>query len=434
MPLDDSQFSSIAKLISQGIISASHTQNNKAEVLLLQASENTPIQRILEKATLEGADIVIGPIQKNQVNALSQLTNIPLPVLALNTPDVIPTSDVPGLAYFSLGTDAEARYVAQQAITHYLQLHPNISTETSSEANTTWSNDSSNIPQQKILLIKRSNPWEERLIHNFKMRLEQQNIPYDEFDITRMPLTTLKEKTKPNLTTDEKKKIQLAYLRLEKQTNLTSKERRKAKNNIENRAKVYASDNPGPYSDILLALDAQAASFIRSSLPTTSRIWGTSSSNPGNPNTSSGASTLAFDLDQVIFADSPLLIKYDAQSFEVKFESTMPYSLSAKRLFAFGVDAFYIAQHLAKNELNWHFSGEMGDISFNQASTPVVQRTPTLFVIQKGNLIPITPRIATQQYNLPVLEVPKTEITVETKEVLTPPEELVIQSVQLPLN
>lgn len=432
-PMDNSQFSSIAKLISQGIIAASHTQNQKAEVLLIQAPEETSMQEVLEKATLEGADIVIGPVQKSQVNALSALPHLPLPVLALNTPDALPNPTSSGLAFFSLGTDAEARFIAQQAITHYQKLYPNSERNNTNLALPSITTERTS-SKQKILLIKRNNPWEERLMHNFRMRLEQHNIPYDELDITRMPLTQLKKITQADLTTEEKEQINQAYQRLRNRPDLDEKALQKAKLNIANRAKVLASDNPGPYSDILLALDAQMASFIRSSLPSTSRIWGTSSSNPGNPNTSSGASTLAYDLNLMIFADSPLLHHYDAQSFEVKFETTMPYSLSAKRLFAFGVDAFYAALHLAKNESHWDFQGEMGYISFNQSSTPVIQRTPSLFIIQDGNLLPISTRLATQTQKIPALKVPKKEPTIEIQEVLTAPVDFIVQSVQLPLN
>jgi hypothetical protein len=73
-----------------------------------------------QQAVAEGADLVIGPIDKEKVTELSLMPSLEVPVLALNYPDAPPAEPLRGFYQFGLAVEDEARQVARQA---YLEGH-----------------------------------------------------------------------------------------------------------------------------------------------------------------------------------------------------------------------------------------------------------------------------------------------------------------------
>jgi uncharacterized protein len=73
-----------------------------------------------QQAVSEGADLVIGPIDKEKVTELSLMPSLEVPVLALNYPDAPPAEPLRGFYQFGLAVEDEARQVARQA---YLEGH-----------------------------------------------------------------------------------------------------------------------------------------------------------------------------------------------------------------------------------------------------------------------------------------------------------------------
>lgn len=67
------------------------------------------------QAVAEGADLVIGPIDKEKVTEISLMPSLEVPVLSLNYPDTPPTHHLKGFYQFGLAAEDEARQVARQA-------------------------------------------------------------------------------------------------------------------------------------------------------------------------------------------------------------------------------------------------------------------------------------------------------------------------------
>lgn len=75
-----------------------------------------------QHAVAEGADLVIGPLDKEDVNQFSQFKELPVPLLTLNylsidtQPDSQPVDAIPGLYQFGLAVEDEARQAARKGI------------------------------------------------------------------------------------------------------------------------------------------------------------------------------------------------------------------------------------------------------------------------------------------------------------------------------
>lgn len=68
-----------------------------------------------QQAVAEGADLVIGPIDKEKVTEISLMPALQVPVLSLNYPDTPPAQPLKGFYQFGLAVEDEARQVARQA-------------------------------------------------------------------------------------------------------------------------------------------------------------------------------------------------------------------------------------------------------------------------------------------------------------------------------
>lgn len=68
------------------------------------------------QAVNDGADLVIGPVDKDGVNAISQLTSLRVPLLSLNYPDQQPARALANFYQFGLAVEDEARQAARQGI------------------------------------------------------------------------------------------------------------------------------------------------------------------------------------------------------------------------------------------------------------------------------------------------------------------------------
>ena len=68
-----------------------------------------------QHAIADGADLIIGPIDKEKVTEISLLPSLEVPVLSLNYPDTPPATPLAGFYQFGLAVEDEARQVARQA-------------------------------------------------------------------------------------------------------------------------------------------------------------------------------------------------------------------------------------------------------------------------------------------------------------------------------
>jgi len=68
-----------------------------------------------QQAVADGADLIIGPLDKEKVTELSLMPSLEVPLLALNYPDAQPAEPLKGFYQFGLAVEDEARQVARQA-------------------------------------------------------------------------------------------------------------------------------------------------------------------------------------------------------------------------------------------------------------------------------------------------------------------------------
>lgn len=116
LPLQSPSFGKHADSVRLGVFAASSLQQDSPPLIVYATTEEP--ERILDayrRAISTGALAVIGPLTRNGVSALAASGEIPIPTIALNTPD----TDVrlpPQLFVFGLQIEAEARQVARVAI------------------------------------------------------------------------------------------------------------------------------------------------------------------------------------------------------------------------------------------------------------------------------------------------------------------------------
>lgn len=87
---------------------ASAPANPNAEVKIYDTSSQ-PIDQVIAQAQQDGATLIVGPLLKNDVDALAQI-NSGLNILALNQPETVQSR--PNICYFALSPEDEARDAA----------------------------------------------------------------------------------------------------------------------------------------------------------------------------------------------------------------------------------------------------------------------------------------------------------------------------------
>jgi uncharacterized protein len=105
-----------ANAIVDGLMAAYYEQQKAGQLVPALRFYNTEGMRTLDvyqKAVQEGAEVVIGPLEKERVAELAQQAQLPVPTLALNTLD---NGGNTGLYQIGLSVEDEAKQIAQQAL------------------------------------------------------------------------------------------------------------------------------------------------------------------------------------------------------------------------------------------------------------------------------------------------------------------------------
>jgi hypothetical protein len=142
------RFANAAEAIRDGLLASYYTKKGTDDISVrIYDTEGKPelIERIYDKAVSDGAQFIIGPLQKESINVLAEQQSLPVPTLALNyiNPDVSPPR---GLYQFGLSPEEEARQVAERT---WLDGHVNAA------------------------VLSPEGPWGDRVYLAFKERWEQ---------------------------------------------------------------------------------------------------------------------------------------------------------------------------------------------------------------------------------------------------------------------
>lgn len=354
MPNADNPLNVFAQAIVKGIRAENKQLSTPHEIILLPRKNGQSALSYLQDASLMGASVAIGPITRDDVNEISELDFLPLPVVSLNLPeDGVKSPEL--LMNFSLSLEEEAKQVASMAIQSLAKENK----------------DSLN-----IVLFEGASPINQRVANTFEQALAEESI-----SITRIPIT--KELlTLPKLY--EVKNFSSLTLGTKSLPD-TAEGYENAKQYNENLTQSFSKLGSSSYSAVFLVTDARTAALIKPRLPRDTRVWGTSMINPGNPEQSVIAS-LAFDLQNTGFVDAPLILRYNNQDFKASFGETPPNSLIARRLFAFGVDAYRLARLWMRWQPEITMAGTTGSLSFKKSVSANVSRIAQPAVFYHGQI------------------------------------------------
>jgi outer membrane PBP1 activator LpoA protein len=109
------RFSSAAQAVLDGIFAAYYNDPLRKNITLHTydiGEKPEQAMRSYQQAVADGAEFVIGPLDKTAVSQLARETELPIPTLALNYAE---TAQNPNLYQFSLAPEDEAREVANRA-------------------------------------------------------------------------------------------------------------------------------------------------------------------------------------------------------------------------------------------------------------------------------------------------------------------------------
>lgn len=111
----------VTEAIKSGLLSAYYEDrlaDTKPVIRFYDTSdENTDFMQIYRRAILEGANHIVGPLDKTTINRLAQMSELDVPVLTLNYAEN-PLSHTSNLYQFGLLPEDEARQAAELAIRH----------------------------------------------------------------------------------------------------------------------------------------------------------------------------------------------------------------------------------------------------------------------------------------------------------------------------
>lgn len=329
----EGQYTEASDAIREGFLAAWYESDERKPAIRIYNTSNGDIKDLYRQAVDEGADFIVGPLDKDAVATIYQLNELPVRTLALNRlhPEVDPengTGDsVHKLYQFGLLPEDEAVNVADRA----------------------WFNG-----HARALVITPDTQWGNRVFSAFSERWQKHGGTVLEHTRISPVVEDLSEPVKALLNIDESER---------REKELTAMLRRKLHYEPRRRQDADLIFLAAP-PVIARQLVPQMRFYRADDLPvySISRIY------PGihEPQANS-------DIDNVIFSDMPWLVDPDHEYSPLQQtlnrnwqQDESPY----RRLYAFGIDAYRIIPHLGKLQMtNGKFAGETGQLSVNRNGT-----------------------------------------------------------------
>ncbi len=119
LPLQSPAYASAAHMVQAGFMAAHKASADQAQITVYDSGGTEGVVQAYERAVAEGAQYVVGPLVRDEVNALVSQP-LPTPVLALNQPEGGAVAKE-HLQLFGLPVEAEATQVAETARAHGMQ-------------------------------------------------------------------------------------------------------------------------------------------------------------------------------------------------------------------------------------------------------------------------------------------------------------------------
>ena len=314
------RFSKAAKAIQDGFLASYYSQKDDAHRPNLrvydEGDDPQQIQAIYQQAVNDGAEFVVGPLNKDAVNVLARLDDLPVPVLTLNYSEY-PEAINKNLFQMSLSPEQEARQVAEHA---WLDGH------------------------QKAAAIVPNTSWGDRVFAAFKERweelggevVEQQtyNAKKSDYGLPIKKLLNIDESE--NRASDLRKLINMKF--------------------------EYEPRRRKDVDMIFMAAFSRQGRLLRPQLrfhrAANTPVYATSHVYTGVPQPN-----MDRDMNDVKFSDMPWTLVHNGSNAELKAKIEKLWPSTSKRymrLYALGVDAFNVLPELNRMRRN-QFSSYQGE-------------------------------------------------------------------------
>ena len=317
------KYKSVTDAIQAGIVTAWYKQGSSEKPLLRfydTSDENISFNELYQQAILDGANYIIGPLDKTRINKLAQAGNLDVPILTLNYAEN-PLSLSDKLYQFGLLPEDEARQVAELAIR---------------DNHTT-----------AAVLVPDSD-WGRRLQDAFSRRFQE------------LGGSVLSVQRYPTNVDDYSRQLKMLF-------NLDDSEARHK--DLQRVLGTRLNFMPYRRQDIDMIFLAGTNREARGIIPALKfhhagdlPVYATSHVYSGYLDKNADR-----DLDGVIFCDLPWTLTTD-NTLKQNFNTTWKDQRTYTRLFALGIDAYNIVQNLQYLQTHNYarFSGETGSISMDE--------------------------------------------------------------------
>ncbi len=328
LPLNG-KFSKAAEAIRDGFI-ASYYQNKSVTDLTIRIYDSSTftnnILELYKNAQKNGAEFIVGPLNKKSVQLLAQQDSIPVPTLALNyiqQPETTPNN----LFQFGLSPEEEAIQIAER----------------------TWLDG-----YVSAAALVPAGPWGKRVLQAFTERWEQLGGRIAEYQTYNASVNDYTVPIRKLLNIDESRERYRTIRRLVKQSIKYTPRRRQDIDFI----------FLGAYPRQARQIRPQLKFFHAAKVP----IYATSHIFTGNLNPEKDR-----DMDGIIFGDMPWVLSENSSNNSIRSEIEEYITTSGKqlqRLYALGIDAFNIiaAINPLKTYSYERYDGETGSLSIDESN------------------------------------------------------------------
>jgi outer membrane PBP1 activator LpoA protein len=102
--------------VSDGFFAAYYQSGNNNQPTISRYDSSQDAAAAYQHAVNDGAELIIGPVDKDGVNKISQLPSLKVPLLSLTYPDQQPAHALANFYQFGLAVEDEGRQAARQAM------------------------------------------------------------------------------------------------------------------------------------------------------------------------------------------------------------------------------------------------------------------------------------------------------------------------------
>ncbi len=333
-----------AEAIRDGLLAAHYNTSNSSAVspfIQIYDTNKYDINTLYDQALNEGAEVIIGPLNKTHISELALRPELPVTTLALNYIDA-PLGEDLNLYQFGLAVEDEAKQIAKRA---WLDGH------------------------RRALILAPSTPWGDRSIASFSSAWTTQG---------------------GEIVSKHRFKAQKDYSRLIKEALQVSDSQRRA-SQLKRTLRTNIEFEPRRRKDIDIIILIAHPSQARQIKPTLAfhyagdiPVYATSHIYNGKENLKANA-----DMNSVRFTTLPWFFEQTRREKQ-EIDTYSKKSAAYDRLYALGVDAYYLYPRLKQLDQvsQAHFYGATGSLSLDEGRKITRVQSWAQFIRGRATVMP----------------------------------------------